>query len=303
MLVKRELHWFRMLFVLRGSVLPRITPQLLITALMAVWAVIAARLPWPWRLGFTPAPFGFLGVSLAIFLGFRNSASYDRWWEARKIWGALVIQTRSLGRQVVGMVDEPTRAHRMVHLIVAFTHALRHQLRGSDPAGDLKPWVEPEVLRDILATRFRPAALLVALEHELQEARRAGETEAVLVPALEGSLGALSEILAASERIHNTPIPFTYSVIVHRTVFLFCFMLPFGLAGTVGLLTPLITVAVAYPFLALEALAQELESPFGETPNALALLSMSETVEHSLRETLGERGLVGSKHFNEYFIY
>jgi len=292
-----------MLFVLQGSVLPRILPQLGITALIAVWAVVAARLPWPWHLGFTPAPFGFLGVSLAIFLGFRNSASYDRWWEARKIWGALVIQTRSLGRQVVGMVDDPARARRMVRLIVAFTHALRHQLRGTEPREDLAPWVEAELLEDTLATRFRPAALLVALEKELQAARRQGEIEAVLVPALETSLGAHSEILAACERIHNTPIPFTYAVIVHRTVFLFCFLLPFGLAGTVGLLTPLITVAVAYPFMALEALAQELEEPFGEAPNALALLSMSETVEHSLRETLGERGLQPLVKNNKHFIY
>jgi len=292
-----------MLFVLQGSVLPRILPQLGITALIAVWAVVAARLPWPWHLGFTPAPFGFLGVSLAIFLGFRNSASYDRWWEARKIWGALVIQTRSLGRQVVGMVDDPARARRMVRLIVAFTHALRHQLRGTEPREDLAPWVEAELLEDTLATRFRPVALLVALEKELQAARRQGEIEAVLVPALETSLGAHSEILAACERIHNTPIPFTYAVIVHRTVFLFCFLLPFGLAGTVGLLTPLITVAVAYPFMALEALAQELEEPFGEAPNALALLSMSETVEHSLRETLGERGLQPLVKNNKHFIY
>ena len=303
MLVLRRLNWFRMLFVLQGSVLPRILPQLGITACIALWAVVAARLPWPWHLGFTPAPFGFLGVSLAIFLGFRNSASYDRWWEARKIWGALVIQTRTLARQVVGMVDDPARARRMVHLIVAFTHALRHQLRGTDPRGDLGPWVAPDLLEDVLATRFRPAALLVALEKELQAARRNGELEAVLVPALETSLGALSEVLAGCERIHNSPIPFTYAVIVHRTVFLFCFMLPFGLAGTVGLLTPLVTVAVAYPFLALEALAQELEEPFGETPNALALVSMSETVEHSLRETLGERGLAGVEMNSKYFIY
>ena len=302
MLISRRLNWLQMLFVLEGSVLPRILPQLGITALMAAGAVLASRLHWPWCLGFTPAPFGYLGVSLAIFMGFRNSASYDRWVEARKIWGALVIQTRSLARQAVALLDSPERARRVVHLTLAFTHALKHQVRESDPRAALAPWVEAELLEDILATRFRPAAILVAIDREFQAARRAGEIEAVLIPAVEVSLGALSDVLAASERIANTPIPFTYSIIIHRTVFLFCFMVPFGLAQAVGLLTPLITVVVAYPFLALEALAQELENPFGEDPNALPLNAISETVEQSLRETLGERGLSPREQAHEYRI-
>ena len=179
----------------------------------------------------------------------------------------------------------------MVQLTIAFAHALKHQVRDSDPGEALAPWVEAEPLQDILATRFRPAAILVAIDREFQAARKAGEIDAVLIPAVEVSLGALSDVLAASERIANTPIPFTYSIIIHRTVFLFCFMVPFGLAQVVGLLTPLITVVVAYPFLALEALAQELENPFGDDPNALPLNAITETVEHSLRETLGERDL------------
>lgn len=303
MLVRRRLSWFRMLLVMKGSVLPRIIPHLVITALMGVWAVIAADFPWPWHLGFTPAPFSFLGVSLAIFLGFRNSASYDRWWEGRKIWGALVIHTRSIARQVVGLIDNDARSRRMIHLVIAFTHALRHQLRNTDPTEDLKAWVEPALLDELLSARFRPAAILVALERELQAARRAGEINPVLIPALEQTLGFLSEVLAASERVHSAPIPFTYAVIVHRTVFLFCYMLPFGLAHSVGLLTPIITAAVAYPFLALEALAQELEDPFGTAPNALPLCSICETIEHSLRETLGERGLRGGRYQDEFFIY
>ncbi|MHB9050821.1 MAG: bestrophin family protein, partial [Thiomonas delicata] len=89
----------------------------------------------------------------------------------------------------------------------------------------------------------------------------------------------------------NTPIPYTYSVIVHRTVYLYCFLLPFGLVGSIGLMTPLIVTFVAYTFLALDALNEELEEPFGTLPNDLPLDHLTLGIEITLREMLGETDL------------
>src|ERR1700722_16924977 len=98
MIIRPKLHWFRMLFVWRGSVLPQLLPRLaLILALSPPAFFTPPRLhDYPVRLG-TP-PFALVGIALAVFLGFRNSASYERWWEGRKLWGSLLIHGRPMGR-------------------------------------------------------------------------------------------------------------------------------------------------------------------------------------------------------------
>ena len=90
----------------------------------------------------------------------------------------------------------------------------------------------------------------------------------------------------ASVCVH--PPPYAYSVMIHRTVYGYCFLLPFGLVGTIGRMTPLISVLVAYTFMALEALASELEEPFGVSANDLALEHMSLGIEETMREMIGQ---------------
>jgi putative membrane protein len=98
----------------------------------------------------------------------------------------------------------------------------------------------------------------------------------------------MSGILAACERIRFTPLPFSYTVLLHRTAYLFCLLLPFGLADSVGWLTPVVTTLVAYTFFGLDRLGDELEEPFGQDPNDLPLLALARTAERNLSETLGE---------------
>ena len=98
-------------------------------------------------------------------------------------------------------------------------------------------------------------------------------------------------LLAGCERIANTPIPFTYSVIIHRIIYLYCLLLPFGLLDSTGVMTPVIVAFIAYTFFALEALGAEIEEPFGTEPNDLPLDALAWTIEATLRESLGETDL------------
>jgi putative membrane protein len=95
-------------------------------------------------------------------------------------------------------------------------------------------------------------------------------------------------VLAACERIRLTPLPFAYTVLLHRTAYLFCLLLPFGLADTLGWFTPVLAGAVAYTFFGLDLLGDELEEPFGTAPNDLPLLALARTAERNLLEALGE---------------
>jgi ion channel-forming bestrophin family protein len=289
MILRPRLHWLRMLFVWRGSVLRRILPQLLFTTALAALAAFTRGRLVGHKLNLTATPFTLMGVALAVFLGFRNSASYDRYWEARKLWGALIIDGRSYVRQVVTLTrGTPDEKRRLVRLGVAFVHALRHQLRGTDPSSDLARLLNVEDHARIQAAQYPPAMALLMMGEGLTVARESGALEPVLVPAFEQTLSGFSQILGGCERIAGTPIPFTYSVILHRTVYCYCMLLPFGLVDAIGLMTPLMVAFISYTFFALEALSDEIEEPFGTMPNDLALEAMAFNIEATMRESAGD---------------
>jgi putative membrane protein len=245
----------------------------------------------------SPAPLSLLAIALSIFLGFRNNACYDRWWEARKQWGALIFELRSLARDAVTLLDDggadvPTAgrlaARRLVLRNIAFAHALAGHLRGQDAGEAIARFVaEPERGR-VLTSRNRPDALLRESAHELAALRRAGAIADIPWQSLNERLHALTVVFTACERIRFTPLPFSYTVLLHRTAYLFCLLLPFGLVDVLGWMTPVLAAAVAYTFFGLDALGDELEEPFGEAPNDLPLLAMVRTAEISLFEALGE---------------
>ena len=129
------------------------------------------------------------------------------------------------------------------------------------------------------------------LFRSVREQRDAGRLDSVLAMQIDQSLTGLNDAYGGCERIAYTPLPFTYSVILHRTVYLYCLMLPFGLLDSIGVMTPLMVTFAAYTFFAIEALGDEIEEPFGTSPNDLALDAMSVNIEASVRELLGDRDL------------
>jgi putative membrane protein len=120
---------------------------------------------------------------------------------------------------------------------------------------------------------------------------RSGHLDARLAAEMDVSLSALTAVAAGCERIRNTPIPFAYTLLLHRTASLYCFLLPFGLVDAIGYMTPFVVAIVAYTFFGLDALGDEIEEPFGLAMNHLPLDALCRTVEINLLEALGERKL------------
>ena len=288
MIVRPPLHWLRMLFVLRGSVLPIIAPRLAATTLFALLVTVLHGQVLAWKVSLNFVPFSLMGLSLAIFLGFRNSTSYARYWEARTLWGTVLNAARSLTRQALSLTSDPAQAQPLALKLCAFTHALKHQLRGTDGQADMARFLTPAECQRVAQAQFKPALLLLMASEWLRDRLAAGQIPAPVVPALETSLEQLGTALGGCERIASTPIPFTYAVILHRSIYLYCFWLPFGLLDTIGWMTPVIVCFIAYTFFALEALGAEIENPFDEDANDLALNAMSHTIEASVLELVGE---------------
>jgi putative membrane protein len=280
-------HGLRMLFAWKGSVIRNILPQLLFVLGLSILATLTHGRIFHHQIPLTVAPFTLLGVSLAVFLGFRNSASYDRYWEGRRLRGTLLNLSRSLMRQAQTLGELPPRDPALMEwaaLLAGFAHALRHQLRDTDPAADMVRLLPAPEAELVIQARYRPAIILILLGRWVARQKKNGFARS----AIDFNLNGLSDVLGGCERLAATPIPFAYSVMIHRTVYLYCFLLPFALVGTVGMLTPVLSVLIAYTFLAIEALAQEIEEPFGTQPNDLPLTALCHGIEDSVREMAGE---------------
>ncbi|HEY9101258.1 bestrophin family protein [Chitinimonas sp.] len=292
MIVRPRPHWLRLLFVWRGSVLPRILPQLLLVMGLAVAVVLSHGELADRKVTLTATPFTLIGIALAIFLGFRNNASYDRYWEARKLWGAMLVESRALARQLLTLTSlPPAHSRRLIHLVIACVHALKLQLREQADTSPLAQWLSPVQFARLQDSSSKPTQILLLLGEELRQLRRDGLLSEWLAPALERHIDGLGEAIGGCERIAGTPLPFTYGVMLHRTVYLFCCLLPFGLVDSIGIMTPIMVGFMAYTFFALEAIGEEIEEPFGTMANDLPLDALATNIELNLRELCGETDL------------
>ena len=168
---------------------------------------------------------------------------------------------------------------------------LRHRLRDSSPWQDVEHFVQPIHHASMRQTQNLPNYLLRLLGKELGYCRQQRLTSEHMVQNMDERLNSMTVVLSACERIHSTPLPFAYTLLVHRTTYLYCFMLPFGLVSSLGWVTPLICGVIAYTFFGLDALSEELEEPFGLAANQLPLTALSRTIEINLLESLGETEL------------
>lgn len=282
MIVRPQQHWLRLIFVWHGSVLSKIFSRLFLNFLLSVAVIL--MLPWYSSLGIklTVAPFSILGVAIAIFLGFRNNACYSRYVEARQLWGQLMIASRSLFREVKNTLPDDTKLGEFVRLQIAFAHCLRMTLRKQPQAETLSRYLSADNLRLAMNASSPANRILLSMGDWLATRRREGQLSDILFHSLNNRLNDMSAVLAGCERIASTPVPFAYTLILHRTVYLFCIMLPFALVVDLHYMTPFISVLISYTFISLDALAEELEEPFGTENNDLPLDAICNAIEIDL---------------------
>jgi len=287
--------WIRTVF-LGGFALPKIWMRTAgVTFLSTLMTVLYETVPEV-HYSLTSTPFTLIGLPLGIFLGFRNNAAYDRFWEGRKLWGSFVNTTRTIARQTLTLVEAPEADQEaiakfkkeQVRYVIAYIHAVRYHLRDMTPIPRIK-----RVLPEDEVARFEksdnvPISMLQHIGDRFLDARRKNWIHPFHVNLLEGSLTSLTDVQGACERIKSTPIPYSYTVLLHRIVFVYCIMLPFGLMDTVKWATPVVVLFISYCFFGLDAVGDELEQPFGMDVNDLPLKAISRTIERNLRDSIGD---------------
>ena len=298
MIIRDRPSGLKLFLLLRGSVLPRILPTLVVNIVVATLVTWSHGDLWDLKITLTTIPFTLIGLPLAIFLGFRNNSAYDRYWEGRKLWGELVLRSRNLARQCTSLVDGPGTANirngmddvrvRMILRAVAFSHTLRDALRQQPTGPGLAGFLLPAEYEGAGRVANKTEYLMERMGQDLRLCLKEGQIEPCLAANIDNTLSAMTAAAASCERIKSTPIPFSYTVLLHRTAYLYCFLLPFGLVDTIGFMTPLVVAIVAYTFFALDALGDELEEPFGLEHNDLPLDAICRIIEIDLRTALGD---------------
>jgi putative membrane protein len=229
-----------------------------------------------------------LGVSLSILLGFRTNSAYARWWEARTLWGAMVNSSRSIARQAMAYVGDPTTARRLVRLQIAFVHAARCALRRQEPWSDVDPFLEPPFAGSLRGQVNVPAAILMQMGREAADAAAAGQLSEWRLERIDSTLTDLSNVIGGLERIKNTPLPRQYDVYPELFIYLYCLVLPIALVDDSKLVTPVLCVLVAAAFLVVNQVGKNLEDPFENRPYDVPMSALSRTIEINLRQAMGE---------------
>lgn len=251
---------------------------------------------------------GTLGTALAIILAFRNNASYDRWWEARKIWGGIVNYSRTFGRQVTTLVStqfmDGKKGNTEIKIVqkeliyrhIAWMNALRLQLRKQEEWQDIAPFLKANEFQWIKHRKNKATQLVQVQGEKLQELRKEGLIEDFRHMQLDNTLTELYNLQGKAERIKNTPLARQYDFFPKIFMALFIFLFPFGLIDILSqqhaawLVIPL-TVSVGYVFYVIRKIGEFNEDPFENRVTDTPMSNLCRTIEIDLREMLKESNL------------
>ncbi|SMC78780.1 bestrophin family protein [Pedobacter africanus] len=236
-----------------------------------------------------------LGTVISLLLAFKSNQAYDRWWEARTIWGAIVNDSRSLTRQLLTFVDNPYAAddekafcERLAKRQIAWCHALSKHLRKQNPLEGLSRLISADDLQYLKNYANVPLALLELQGNDLRNALKLGWINEYQQVQMDKTLSNFSNQMGGCERIKNTVFPVTYSVYIHFSIILFVMLLPFGLIEVFAYATIPLVIAIACSFFLIEKMSIHLQDPFENKPTDTPTTTICTTIERDIKQMLKE---------------
>ncbi|MBX7103576.1 MAG: hypothetical protein K1X57_05820 [Gemmataceae bacterium] len=286
MSVQPRLGFWRESFAIEGSVLPVVLTQVLIFGLIALaiclltWFVESC---YSTRLGLEVTPHELSGAALGLLLVFRTNSGYDRWWEARKLWGGFVDRTRNfvIGALAYGPRD-PDWQREVVLWTAAYPYVAKHALRREKLGPNVTALLGVQNAQRVGQAEHMPAYVARHLADLLRVACEQHGMDRRAFQQVDRERALLIDNFGGCERILNTPLPRSYSIKIRQFIILFLLTLPLALLHRLSndWLVPLITMFVAYPLLALDQLGVELENPFStDNLSHLPLEGIANTIE------------------------
>jgi putative membrane protein len=273
--------WLPILLRMRGSVIPRLVPRIALAAALGVVAVLVLE-----QRGFKipTVAHALVGVALGLLLVFRTNASYDRYWEGRRLLGAMVNRTRDLARQIGSVVVGPAARAQRAKQVAAVYWLAAQTLRREASFGRAERVLGEAQQRALEGIAFRAPVVTRWIADRLRDEVTAGRMTEQRLQLLDANLTALNDALGGAERILKTPIPFAYAQHIKIFVVLFCFTSPFVMADVMGWATPPASGLLALALFGIDEIGVEIEDPFGDDPNDLPLDAIGTGIESAVAE-------------------
>jgi len=232
-----------------------------------------------------------MGTAIAILLGFRTSAAYDRWWEARKIWGSIVNDSRTLVRQAIGFIglddEKNEEVTKLAKYQIAFCYALSTNLRKISLPHEVQSNLSDEEYKYIRTQTNIPNAILKLMEDRLASLFAQDRIDTYHFAAMDQTLKGLCDHMGKCERIKTTVFPVHYGFFIRLSIIIFALLLPLEVVEFLGILTIPVTFATIIFISAIESIANYLQDPFENRASDVGISAICRTIEINLLQMVG----------------
>lgn len=276
-----------------------IRSQILFIGIFAVAIGFLDMLPWFRKISLPLNIPALLGTAVSLLLAFRTSQSYERWWEARTVWGAIVNDSRTFVRLIIQFIpagDDKTIKDFAERQII-WTYALGESLRKLPFSEKVQKYLDQHQIKAVNI----PNALLDAHSRQLKEIAASKGLTDFQQMQLNDIITRLCDSMGKCERLKNTVFPRSYSVLVHILIYVFAAILPFGLDDSQLTVEVMITFLIPIVFITIEKTSIIMQDPFENSPVDTPVTSLAQTIEINIRQMIGEQNVPLKKENTSYY--
>lgn len=246
----------------------------------------------------------FIGTAISILLSFKLNQSYDRWWEARKIWGSIVNDSRSLVIQLHSLVNRGNEdfIKKVAHRQIAWCYSLGQSLRGLNPTEHLENYLTNEDLVTIKTHNNKPLAMLYLHGMDIKELKDKNQIDNLSHIQLDNTIVRLCDAQGKSERIKGTVFPVTYRLFLHSIIYLFVITLSISLRDMAWYFEIPLLILISSAFFLLEKSATHMQDPFENKPTDTAMTGIARTIEINIKQLLNEPNIPSPLQANKFYL-
>lgn len=225
---------------------------------------------------------GMLGFVISLLLAYRTNTAYDRWWEGRKLWGALVNNSRNLALKLSSILTDDSDRNYFKKIIPAYASVLQKHLSNDETAMMLFEGLDLQIDHH----KHRPNQVAKIMYQKTNDLYNSNKISGEQLLYLNTELQSFTDVCGACERIKNTPIPYSYSAFIKKFIFFYVMTLPFGYVFSLGYITIPVVIFIFYVLASLELIAEEIEDPFGNNENDLPTQKIASNIKKHIEEIL-----------------
>jgi ion channel-forming bestrophin family protein len=235
----------------------------------------------------------FLGTAISVLLSFKMNQSYDRWWEARKIWGSIVNDSRNLVIQLQTFLNKDHHAliRTIAYRQIGWCYCLGQSLRGLPPLDNLGEFLSKEDIEVLKSHNNKPLAIVQLNAKNLQQLKESGELDPYTYVELNSTLCALIDYMGMAERINNTVFPVTYRYYLHFIIYIFVVTFSIAMDNVNPLFELPLLVVISACFFLIEKSAFHLQDPFRNRPSDTPVTTIARNIEINIKQLLGENNI------------